>query len=626
MCGIAGFLALEKPLFSPTATLTEMSQTMRDRGPDANGSWLNQDATVGMAHRRLSIIDLDETSNQPMHLKELGLSIIFNGEIYNYRELRKDLQEQGHVFRSNGDTEVLLHLYQRYGVDMLSRLRGMYAFVLWDATKETLVMTRDPLGIKPLYHCTVNGVLYFASQVKSLRPLLSKEIEDPAGRAAFLLWGSVPEPYTFFRDIRAVPAGAVMTARPGGRLEVHQGETVGGLLAKACLQPIATDPRERRELLRAALVDSLSAHMTADVPVALFLSAGLDSATIAALLSETQACPPQTLTLGFHGGDVQDETGLAAEIARWYNLDNRSQHYGQEDFAEMYQDILSAMDQPSIDGINVYLVSRMAKHFGFKVAMSGLGGDELFGGYPSFRQIPKMKRNFGWAGAIPGLGKAVRVLAAPATSRLTSPKYAGMLEYSSTTPGAYLLRRGLYMPWELKTVMDPELAREGLRQLAETELSGLQIPRGLLPETADRVGVHILEMTMYMRHQLLRDADWAGMANSVEVRVPLADWKLLTTLAPYIARGAFSKQDMAATPHRPLPRHILDRPKTGFAAPVREWVQESVANSEPQRGLRAWARHLQTIFSTGVYLPSPTISRKHATHLAATSLTPQRNP
>ncbi|MEZ2345685.1 asparagine synthase (glutamine-hydrolyzing) [Terriglobus sp. RCC_193] len=598
MCGIAGFLALMEPAASPLETLSVMTYPMRNRGPDACDSWVGPHSEIGMAHRRLSVIDPTEASNQPMHYPDGSLSIVFNGEIYNFRELRSQLQFYGHRFQTEGDTEVLLHMYQRYGLDMLPRLRGMYAFAIWDKNAQILILARDPLGIKPLYYSMIDGKFYFASQVKALKPLLDTYTPDAAGRAAFLLWGSVPEPYTLYREIRCLPAGAAMIVEPGCEPRLIQGETVGDVFAAAAAQEVTQDHAERQHVLREALFDSVYAHMTSDVPVALFLSAGLDSATIAGLLSERTGEAPLAMTLGFTDGNAEDETKLAREIADFYGLAHKEKTYGAEQFAQMYESFVTAMDQPTIDGLNVFMISRMAKDFGYKVALSGIGGDELFAGYPSFQQVPAIKRRFQWANGIPGLGQTFRWLSDPLLRHMTSPKYAGLLEYGAKIQGSYLLRRGLFMPWELKHVMNPDTARDGLRELKEKGLVGLRLPN-MASGDVDKLYVHILEMTMYMRNQLLRDADWAGMANSVEIRVPFADWKLLKILAPYIVHGGFTKQDMIATPDRHLPAHILNRPKTGFAPPVREWLSVGFPGEKPKRGLRGWALHLEKAFIAG---------------------------
>ena len=576
-----------------------MTDSMRNRGPDGHGTWLEANGQVGFAHRRLAILDPTAASDQPMHSADGALTIVFNGEIYNFRALRESLQRRGRIFRTNGDTEVLLQLYAQYGADMLQLLRGMYAFALWDHRKQRLLLARDPLGIKPLYTSTVDGVLHFASQVKTLEPLLTSREPDPAGRAGFLLWGSVPEPYTFYKGIRALPSGHHMVVERGGARRTFAGETIAEVFAVAAASP-PPPLEERVDILHRALGDTVAAHVVSDVPVALFLSAGRDSTMLAALASELPQVHLKALTLGFDvvTGTADDETPLAQQVAEQYGLPFFEEIVGRQTFADEYQHLVDAMDQPTIDGVNVFFVSRMARRAGYKVALSGLGGDELFAGYPSFQQVPRMHRMFRWAGIAPWLGRAVRRASVPALRRTTSPKFAGMLEYAHSLPGAYLLRRSLYMPWELPHLMDPGMADAGLAELAQIP----QMQAALRPiaglSNADRVRVSVLEMTLYMRNQLLRDADWAGMANSVEVRVPLVDMALLKQVAPLIVHGrAPTKQEMAMAPMRRLPEAILSRPKTGFAVPVREWLTSGLSSQQPERGLRGWARHLEGVFA-----------------------------
>jgi asparagine synthase (glutamine-hydrolysing) len=252
--------------------------------------------------------------------------------------------------------------------------------------------------------------------------------------------------------------------------------------------------------------------------------------------------------------------------------------------------------------VNSYFVSKAAAQAGLKVALSGLGGDELFGGYPSFRELPRLVRGFRGVPAPQVIGRGLRVVIAPVLSRLTSPKYAGLLEYGADFGGAYLLRRGLYMPWELPQVMDPEMARKGWEALDA---------RARLAETTDglaldRFRVTALESAWYMRNQLLRDTDWASMAHSLEVRTPLVDWKLLQDVAPLlVGHPALGKQAMARTPGHPLPADLLARPKTGFTTPVRQWMLDAGAVSAGERGLRGWARHVYGLF-TGTPLAAPT--------------------
>lgn len=354
-------------------------------------------------------------------------------------------------------------------------------------------------------------------------------------------------------------------------------------------------PRSQEECyerVHAALEQSVRMHEIADVPVAIFLSAGIDSAMITSLAAE-RTHDIETLTLGFDllRGTENDETGLAARLAANLELPHFSEYVDQAMFVKHRERVLEQMDQPTIDGVNVYFVSWLAHQRGLKVALSGLGGDELFGGYPSFRQVPKTVRMLGTVGAMPGVGRGWRVLTAPVVRRLTSPKYASLFEYGGTWGGAYLLRRGLYMPWELPEFLDGDLVREGWRDLGSIEqmnalVKPLRKPSGADEEQRDFLRVSALEMTYYMRTQLLRDADWAGMAHSVEIRVPFVDMGLIRQMAPLRASGYFPrKPKMADTLRTPLPPEILHRPKTGFNIPVREWMQAA-----PDRGLRQWAR------------------------------------
>ena len=285
---------------------------------------------------------------------------------------------------------------------------------------------------------------------------------------------------------------------------------------------------------------------------------------------------------------------LAEAVARHYGAEHETVWIGRADFRHAFDHLTASMDQPTTDGVNSYFVSRAARQAGLKVALSGLGGDELFGGYPSFTEIPKL---VAFAGRFPlarTLGRGVRVATAPVLRRFTSPKYAGLLEYGSDYAGAYLLRRGLFMPWELPDILGPDLARAGWAEL-ETRARLEATVEGIETE---RFRVTALESAWYMRNQLLRDTDWASMAHSLEVRVPLVDWTLLRRVAPILAaHPEIGKQAMARTPSKPLPDAVLNRPKTGFTVPVRDWLLDGRDAPEAERGLRGWARHVYRAFT-----------------------------
>jgi len=595
MCGIAAVYHFRGAPGADPAALDRVRDAMRQRGPDGAGSWISPDGRVGLAHRRLSIIDLSEAGAQPMHDDEGGLSIVFNGEIYNYRELKAGLEREGVRFRSGSDTEVLLKLYRHRGAAMVRELRGMFAFALWDAARGGMLLARDPFGIKPLYLSTGGGVLRVASQVRAL--LAGGGVDtspEPAGHAGFFLWGYVPEPYTLYRGIRALPAGTTLWVDGEGPGTPQAYAPVLEVLREAAREPARVSPAERAARLREAVAGSVRAHLVADVPVGVFLSAGIDSATLVGLASEVEGSSLNTLTLAFaeYAGTRDDERPLAESVARHYGTRQHTRQVEGASFGGELQRLLAAMDQPSVDGVNTYFVARAAVDAGLKVALSGVGGDELFGGYPSFRQVPRMTRMLAPARAARPVGALARRVAQPWIGRLTSPKYAGVLEYGGTVPGTYLLRRALYMPWELPALIGADLARAGLAEL-DTLHRLEETVRGM---TTDRLRVSALETTWYMRNQLLRDADWAGMAHSLEIRTPLVDIDLLREVAPLLAATEPpGKRDLALTPATPLPPAILDRPKTGFSIPVRSWLQNGnggghAAGDGSPRGLRGWAR------------------------------------
>jgi asparagine synthase (glutamine-hydrolysing) len=594
MCGIAGIFAYGDS--APPVDSQELLKTreaMARRGPDGAGLWISGDQRVGLAHRRLSIIDLSESGAQPMGDAEGALKVVFNGEIYNYRELRRQLENRGHRFLTQSDTEVLLHLYREHGQRLVDYLRGMYAFALWDETEKSLLLARDPFGIKPLYYADDGRSLRFASQVKALLKGGALDTSpEPAGQAGFFLWGYVPEPYTCYQGIRGLEAGSVMTLKYQGSVKIEKFCSISRELAAAEESAAGRelDREQVRERLQAALADSVGHHLIADVPVGLFLSAGLDSSTVAALACR-EGGELNSVTLGFGElkGSDRDETILAAKVAEQLGTNHQTRWISRDEFRDQLRPILEAMDQPSVDGINTYFVAQAAAGAGMKAALSGLGGDELFGGYPSFRDLPRTVRALSWTAAWPRGGRLVRRLAAPVVKRFSSPKYAGLLEYGGTYGGAYLLRRALFMPWELPEVMDQDLAWEGWQKLQPL----VRLEETVQGMAGDYLKVAALEMVWYMRNQLLRDSDWAGMAHSLEIRVPLVDIALLRQLAPLlISDRRPSKREMAAAAPKPLPAEVLNRAKTGFYVPVREWLAPTSGRKKPQpdRGLRGWAQ------------------------------------
>jgi asparagine synthase (glutamine-hydrolysing) len=596
VCGINGIFAYHTAAAPPREIeLLRTRDAMRRRGPDGSGIRWSADRRVALGHRRLSILDLSSRAAQPMTSADGKLVVTYNGEIYNFPELRTELERDGIKFRTSCDTELLLHLYARRGPAMVHCLRGMFAFAIWDDRSGELFLARDPYGIKPLYTSDDGWTFRFASQVKALLAggLISRDPE-PAGLAGFYLFGSVPEPFTLYGSIRALPAGHTQIIDVGGPREPRPFVNVASVLAEGVSDPAPSG--ELAERVRIGALDSVRAHRLADVEIGVFLSSGIDSGAVLGLLRDTGTPKTRAITVQFDEfhGTAEDEAPLAAEVAARYGAEHIVRRVARREFERDLPDILDAMDQPSIDGVNTWFVAKAAREAGLKVALSGIGGDEMLAGYPSFRDLPRWRRRLGPAAAIPGLGRlSRRLLRALAPGFCDKhPKATGLLHYSSSWAGAYLLRRGLFLPDELSKLLDPPIAREGLRRLRVER----RIGAALTPDPGSDVGrVCALESTHYLRNQLLRDADWAGMAHGVEIRVPFVDTALLRMLAPVIPamKAGRGKLALATAPRTTLPDAVLARAKTGFAVPTGAWLAPGKTSQEvASKGVesRRWAQ------------------------------------
>jgi len=587
MCGIVGIYAYHyaaNPI--DKIELCRIRDHMRVRGPDGAGAWSSEDKRIGLGSRRLAIIDLSDGGLQPMASADGKLVVTFNGEIYNYRALRAQLESRGYEFRTQTDTEVLLHLYSAKGPDMVRELRGMFAFGLWDGERRRLLLARDPYGIKPLYYADDGWTLRFASQVKALVAggRVSADPE-PAGWAGFLLFGSVPEPFTVYREVRALPAGNWMWVDARGPGTPVRYFSIAETFRRAEQHQIARSS-DQQECVRQAIRDSVDDHLVADVPVGVFLSAGIDSGSLLGVMKDLARQNTHTVTIAFEEFNEthDDEAPLAAKIARHYGSPHTTRVISEREFRDDLPKIFEAMDQPSIDGINTWFVSKAATELGLKAAVSGLGGDELFGGYSSFQDIPRWVRWLKAPSRIPLFGTTIRHLGALAhqLSVPLHPKASALLSYAGTYAGAYLVKRGIFMPWELGRLVDKGFVVDGLRRLDPLGL----IRASVTPTPRSPFGkVAALEASLYLRNQLLRDTDWASMAHSLEVRVPFVDARLLEAVAPVVigSRSPQGKSLLAGTPSKPLPAAILDRAKTGFSTPIQSWLQQDLR-------VQAWRR------------------------------------
>ena len=561
MCGIAG-------AFGPRAAERSraLSEALRHRGPDDAGcsAFLAADGgeLAAFDHRRLAIIDLSPAGHQPMSLDGGRLTIVFNGEIYNYRELRDELAREGARFRSGSDTEVILAGWARHGAPFLAKLRGMFALALWDAEARRGWLARDPFGIKPMYWTEQGGALLFASETRALLAsgLVPRRLSRPAV-ASYLATGSVSEPLTIVDGIRMLPAGTCAEVRmEGGRATLGVPTAYGPPPLQPQPDTIA-DPAVAARRVREALRDSVAHHLIADVPVGLFLSGGIDSSAVVALASEVSSGAVSTFTIVFDEQEFSEETQAAA-VARRFRTDHHAIPMRGADLLASLPAAFSAMDQPSLDGLNTYAVSEAVRRTGLKVVLSGLGGDELFAGYPSFRRAASLGGLWGLSspvrGALHGLARRGRGTRAE--------KLAMMLRGPSPAYAAYHASRALF----------GERAVERLCGLA---------PADTLPPPPEGLSllqqVSWYETSGYMRNTLLRDSDVFSMAHALELRVPfvdrgVADASFACADALKLRKGV-SKPLLLSAVEDLLPREVWDRPKRGFTLPFAPWMQGPLA-------------------------------------------------
>jgi asparagine synthase (glutamine-hydrolysing) len=553
MCGICG-IATTGGAVDP-ARLAAMSETLVHRGPDSEGSFV--DSGVGLAARRLAIIDL-QTGDQPIGSEDGRVQVVQNGELYNYRELRRDLERAGHTFATHGDTEVLVHLYEEHGLAFAERLRGMFAVALWDATRRRLVLARDRYGIKPLYYREADGELAFASE---LRALPRGEI-DLDSVEAFLAFNCIPAPLTVFRETRKLPPGSILSWQDG-RLE---------LTRYARPAPVSSDEvrhedeAELTEELRARLRDSVRAHLVADVPVGVLLSGGIDSAALTALAADESAEPVRTFSIGFEERSF-DELGDARLVADRYGT-RHEELVLRPDAALLLPALAEAFDEPFADSsaLPTYLVSKLvAEHV--KVALSGEGGDELFGGYYTYT-ADLLALRYG------GLARFAR----PLVERLPSSSAKASFDYKAKrfVRAAHLPPLERHHAW--KEIFSAEARAELTGRRSDFDPADLLRDRFAETEGAELLArLQDVDLGIYLVDDLLVKTDRASMAHSLEARVPFLD-PLVTNFAHALAtkhmvRGLRKKVLLRKAIAPLVPAPLLRRRKRGFSIPAAAWLR-----------------------------------------------------
>ncbi len=566
MCGIAGILSRNEP--SVRHALSGMVRAQKHRGPDDSGEFVDSFGNVilGLGHRRLSILDLSPLGHQPMIHPQTGNVIVFNGEIYNFRALREELIRDGESFTSTGDTEVLLRGLTLHGESFLTRLQGMYAFAFLHKSERRLLLVRDPMGIKPLYYSQADGNFLFASEVRALiqTGLIRRDLDD-AGVAGLLAFGAVQQPATIFRHIRMLMPGHMMSlsidpiAAQSPRQYWHFPSLDQSLTAP--------DPAQLRSLLSESVRD----HLESDVPVGVFLSSGIDS-TIVAGLAREHTSHVKTFTVGFADHADLSESELARQTAELMQLDHTEITVNSDAAAAAASEWLATLDQPSVDGLNVFLIAKVVRAHGITVALSGQGGDELFGGYPSFVDVPFLRKTIRKISWLPRWVRGMMAKGLSAGRTLAyRQKLQNMLCSDGSVAALYLQRR--------RMMSDSQLTALNVNDdFASPEyLLGSPVSNVLQLVTDEIASISRLEAMLYQGNMLLRDGDTNGMAHGLEIRVPLLDQRVVN----YVSRlpGALR------LPPGSLPKHLLrtsctdllrpalvNQPKRGFSLPIRRWM------------------------------------------------------
>lgn len=570
MCGVAGAVGFIDD--AAVEAVAAMNLAQRHRGPDGDGFFQSGrgEFEVALAHRRLAIIDLTTEANQPMVEPDSGCAIVFNGEIYNFAELRRELAARGATFRTQGDTEVILQAWARWGPDAVRRFRGIFAFALWDPRVRQLHLVRDALGIKPLYFAVRGKTLYFASEVRALLAGGQPRRLDPDGVASFTWQGYVRGPGTIVDGVRLLPAASTLTLKAPGQLPEPQ--TWWAL-------PRAAPGTVSSEQLAHTLRETVRMQLVSDVPLGIFLSGGIDSSAVAALACEAGQGRIHTVNIGFDQAAL-DESAYAEKVAAQLGTSHQTLRIGGEDFERLLPDALGSLDQPTFDGINTYLVSRAVREAGMTVALAGTGGDELFGGYKSFVDLPRGQRLPRSA----SLGLAADLLAQLATRAALAlgevppqtrwGKLADVLNAEDLVD-LYQASYALFSS-QLYGELTQALPVHWPRGLSPSQLAGLKA----LAQGPALHAISNLELASFIGERLLRDTDAASMAASLEARVPLLDHVLIETVAGLSEKDRFEplgrKQALRTAALGKLDPALFERPKSGFVLPIEAWCRKTL--------------------------------------------------
>lgn len=582
MCRIAGIIDFTKTEEQLKVQVKAMCDVMAHGGPDDEGFYLNTNNRIAFGHRRLAFIDLSKAGHQPMFYNQEQYVISFNGEIYNYRDLKASLLNLGYEFNSNSDTEVILAAYAAWGTESFDKLKGMFAFSLYDAVLNCTYLVRDTAGIKPLYFSTINQQLVFASEVRAFLQVDYHFTENENWKIYFLAFGHIPEPYTTFTEIEMLPKASYLIWYHNSQIfEIKGYHTLSREIK-------ITNYDEAVLSVKKTIKNSVRQHLYSDAPIGAFLSGGIDSSIISILASSILKNQSSLHTLAINFEDATySEKPYQDLVSATIKSNHQEYMISQSIFNDHFPAALSAMDQPTTDGINSWFITYFAKKNGLKAVLSGIGADELFGGYPSFKRMGLVEKLSNLPGFILKLGLRFKK---------TALKRAYYLSYKNTC-GKYLFLRGFYSPDEIVSLLGCSIEQVDA-VLRSTKIGNLD-PKLKYEEKASW-----LEYNLYMQNQLLKDIDAMSMQHGVEVRVPFLDKDLVSLVhqikSDLVYKGTKPKGLLVDAFLNVLPEKIWNRPKMGFEFPFQKWLSnnhqflDKLTNHENEQ-----IRNLTEDFKTG---------------------------
>lgn len=530
----------------------EMCQLLKHGGPDDEGIYYSPENSLVLGNRRLALLDLTQAGHQPMQYNNGDYYITYNGELYNFPELKAELIQKGYKFNSHSDTEVILASFAAWGTEAFDKFNGMFAFALWDNKNGELYLVRDSAGIKPLYFAVNDHQLVFGSEIRAFKPILELQESEPNWQVYMMAYGHLPEPITTLRYIKPLPKGSFL------KYNVAGGNWSFTTYSKESYSETISDRNHAISLIKDTLAKSVKRHLLSDAPIGVFLSGGLDSSILALLANDKNSRHLNTLSLYFAEANYTEKKYQDMLLHRMSC--NQHQHLLSEiEFHQHLPHIIRDMDLPSTDGINTWFISKYAKENGLKAVLSGIGGDELYGGYPSFSRMGK-----------------VNVLASLPTALLRSKTFSHSkklrrLSFLSLEgmKGKYLFLRGHFIPSEIARHLD----------ISESQVWEILDAKPVIEKAAVlSVGnqASYMEMNFYMQNQLLRDSDVMSMAHGLEIRVPFLDKEFISLSMKINSevkyKGNFKKQLLIDAFKDVLPEPIWNRPKMGFAFPFKDWL------------------------------------------------------